>query len=127
MKVEPGRQIWSAGRILTPTGIGIALSLLGDQTLYTVLPNPEIMRQAGVSLTVVGIVLGLNRLTRMLSNWPVGLLYDRSRRRGLMIVSIAIGAISTLCYALATNELLLLFGRVLWGIAWSGIWIGGIS
>jgi MFS family permease len=114
----------SSGRVLTPVGFGIALSLLGDQTLYTVLPNPEIMKQAGVSLTTVGIVLGLNRLTRIISNGPVGLLYDRSNRRGLMIISIGVGAASTLCYVLAAGESLLLIGRVLWGIAWSGIWIG---
>lgn len=113
------------GRVLIPVGFGIALSLLGDQTLYTVLPNPEIMAQAGVTLTTVGIVLGLNRLTRIISNGPIGLLYDRSNRRALMIFSIGLGAVSTLCYVLAVDEPLLLMGRVLWGIAWSGIWIGG--
>ena len=114
----------SSGRVLAPLGIGIALSLVGDQTLYTVLADPRIISQAGISLAMVGIVLGINRVTRIFFNAPAGFLYDRSKRRGLMIVSIGIGAISTTCYALATDASLLLFGRVLWGIAWSGIWIG---
>jgi len=41
-----------------------------------------------------------------------------------MILSMALGSLSTLTYALAEGATLLLIGRVLWGIAWSGIWIG---
>jgi MFS family permease len=114
----------SSNRLLAILGIGIALSLAGDQTLYTVLADPQIVSQAGISLAMVGIVLGVNRLTRIFFNTPAGFLYDRSKRRRLMIISISIGALSTAFYALASDEGLLLFGRVLWGIAWSGIWIG---
>ena len=42
---------------MAPIGIGLALSLIGDTTLYTVLPNPEIAAQAGLSLAVVGVIL----------------------------------------------------------------------
>ena len=114
----------SSTRIFTPLGIGIALSLVGDQTLYVVLADPQIASQAGISLAMVGVVLGINRLTRIFSNSLAGVIYDRSKRRSFMIVSIGIGAISTACYAVATDATLLLIGRVLWGISWSGIWIG---
>jgi MFS family permease len=114
----------SPNRALIPLGIGITLSLLGDQTLYTVLPNPGFAAQAGVTLGMVGILLGVNRLVRVLFNGPMGILYDRLPRRGLMIASIGIGAISTWCYVLSTGQEFLLLGRVLWGVAWSGIWIG---
>jgi MFS family permease len=120
-KIDPST---SRGRILTPLGIGIALSLLGDQTLYVVLADPNIAAQAGISTAMVGIVLGINRLTRLFSNSPAGMLYDRFNRRTLMILSLALGSLSTLFYALAEGATLLLIGRVLWGIAWSGIWIG---
>ena len=78
----------SSTRIFTPLGIGIALSLVGDQTLYVVLADPQIASQAGISLAMVGVVLGINRLTRIFSNSLAGMLYDQSKRRGLMIVSI---------------------------------------
>lgn len=111
-------------RLLIPLGIGLILCLFGDATLYTVLPKADIMLEAGISLGMVGIVLGANRLIRILSNGPAGWLYDRLPRRRLMIASLALGAISTACYALSHGSTLLLAGRILWGIAWSGIWIG---
>jgi MFS family permease len=119
-----GPNTQSTNRVLAVLGVGIALSLLGDQTLYTVLADPRVLSKAGISLAMVGVVLGVNRLTRIFFNIPSGFLYDRSKRRRLMVLSISIGALSTACYALAPNATLLLFGRVLWGIAWSGIWIG---
>jgi MFS family permease len=109
---------------MVPLGIGLALSLLGDQTLYTVLPNPEIAAQAGVTLGMVGVLLGINRLTRVLFNIPAGTLYSKRPRRGLMIAAMCIAVLSTMFYAFASGVELLLIGRVLWGIAWSGIWIG---
>jgi MFS family permease len=114
-------------RVLVPLGIGIALSLLGDSTLYTVLPKPEIATQAGVTLALVGILLGVNRVVRLGFNVVAGTLYDRFSRRWLMIGSLSIGTISTVLYATSTGFWSLLLGRVLWGAAWSGLWIGGTT
>jgi MFS family permease len=111
-------------RLLFPLGIGLVLCLFGDATLYTVLPKPDILLETGLSLAMVGIVLGANRLVRILSNGPAGWLYDRLPRRGLMVGSLALGTISTAFYALSQGSTLLFAGRILWGIAWSGIWIG---
>ncbi len=111
-------------RLLIPLGIGLILCLFGDATLYTVLPKADIMLEAGITLGMVGVVLGANRLIRILSNGPAGWLYDRLPRRGLMVGSLVLGAVSTVCYALSHGSALLLAGRILWGIAWSGIWIG---
>jgi len=115
----------STMRVLVPLGVGTALSLLGDSTLYTVLPKPEIAAQAGVTLTLVGLLLGTNRIVRLIFNPTAGVLYDRLPRRGLLIGSLCIGAISTAMYAAGTGFVPLLIGRILWGAAWSGIWIGG--
>lgn len=114
-------------RILTPLGIGLALSLLGDATLYAVLPSPEIAAQAGLSLAMVGLLLGINRLVRLVFNGFAGWVYDRLPRRPLMIISLLIGTISTAFYAFGSGAFLLITGRVLWGLAWSGIWIGANS
>ncbi len=117
----------STSRVLVPLGIGIALSLLGDSTLYTVLPKPDIAAQAGVTLALVGVLLGINRIVRLGFNLIAGTLYDRFSRRWLMIGSLSIGTISTVIYAVSTGFWSLLMGRILWGAAWSGIWIGGTT
>jgi MFS family permease len=120
-------QIPHPNRVLTPLGIGLALSLLGDATLYAVLPSPDIAAQAGLSLAMVGFLLGINRLVRLVFNGFAGWMYDRLPRRPLMIVSLLIGTISTAFYAFGSGAFLLTTGRVLWGFAWSGIWIGANS
>jgi MFS family permease len=106
-------------------GIGIVLSLLGDNTLYTVLPDPTIWSQVGLTLAWVGILLGVNRIVRVIFNTGAGVLYDRLPRRGLLVGSLALGAVCNVTYALAFGPGLFLLGRVLWGAAWSGLWIGG--
>jgi MFS family permease len=114
----------SHNRVLTPLGLGLALSLLGDATLYAVLPSPIFAAQAGITLAMVGLVLGVNRLVRIVFNGPAGYLYDRLPRRPILLTSIFIGAFSTALYALSSGIVLMMIGRVLWGLAWSGIWIG---
>jgi MFS family permease len=98
---------------------------MGDSTLYTVLPKPDISAQAGITLSMVGILLGVNRLVRVVSNPIAGALFDQYPRRRLLIGSLGIGVLSTLIYAVSTGFWPYLLGRVLWGVAWSGLWIGG--
>ena len=113
--------------ILNLLGIGTALSLLGDATLYTVLPQPAIVEQLGITLAMVGLLLGANRAVRLLLNGPVGMLYDRMPRRGLLITALTLGACSSIFYALGHGVWLLLMGRILWGLAWALLWVGGNS
>lgn len=115
----------SPQRVLIPLGLGTVISLLGDATLYTVLPNPGIAAQAGLTLGMVGVLLGVNRAARLIVNGPVGLLYDRLPRRGLMVTSLLGGAVSSVLYAAGSGFWPLFLGRVLWGIAWAILWIGG--
>jgi len=115
----------SPSRVVLLLGAGTAVSLLGDSTLYTVLPRPEIAAQAGVSLAMVGVLLGANRVVRLLTNGLAGMLYDRLPRRRVLAASLFLGAISTLIFATSRGPVPLLFSRLLWGTAWSGIWVGG--
>ena len=124
IELDPGP---SPRRVLLPLGLGTAISLLGDSTLYTVLPQASIAASVGVTLTMVGILLGINRLVRLLSNPIAGILFDRLPTRRLMIASLFIGFISTTILAIGRGFETYLLARVLWGIAWSGIWIGGNS
>lgn len=112
-------------KVLLPLGLGTALSLMGDVTLYTVLPTHA--EEAGISLAAVGIILSANRFIRLFLNRPTGIAYDRSLRRHLFIPALLIGALSTAVYAATSGFWPLLVGRLLWGLAWSGIWIGGTT
>ena len=113
--------------ILNLLGIGTAISLLGDATLYTVLPHPDISTQLGISLSMVGLLLGANRAVRLVLNGPVGVLYDRMPRRGLLIAALSLGSGSSIFYAVSSGFWPLLMGRIFWGLAWSLLWVGGNS
>ena len=115
----------TAQQVVLLLGIGTAISLLGDSTLYTVLPRLDIASEAGVTLAMVGVLLGANRAIRLLTNGLAGVLYDRFPRRPLLIASLFAGAVSTLIFAAGQGPALLLVSRLLWGVAWSGIWVGG--
>jgi MFS family permease len=117
-RLDPKKAIW-------PVGIGTALSIFGDATLYTVLPTHT--REVGITLASVGLLLGINRAIRIFLNGPAGLLYDRLPRRVLFITGLLLGALSTAMYALSHSLWLLLLGRLFWGLSWSLIWIGGTT
>jgi MFS family permease len=104
-------------------GIGTCLSLFGDASLYAVLPTHT--AEAGVAVASMGILLSANRFVRLALNGPAGMAYDRWRRRPLFVATLFVGALSTAIYALTQGFWLLFLGRLLWGLAWSGIWVGG--
>ena len=112
-------------RVLFPLGLGTALSLMGDATLYAVLPTHT--ADAGISLAGVGVILGVNRAIRLVTNGPAGLAYDRWPRRSLFLPALLIGVLSTAIYAATRGFWPLFIGRLLWGLAWSGIWVGGAT
>jgi len=112
-------------KVLLPLGLGTALSLFGDATLYAVLPTHTV--DAGITLATVGVILSANRLIRLFLNRPAGIAYDRFPRRWLFIPALIIGSISTAIYAATSGFWPLLSGRLLWGLAWSGIWVGGAT
>lgn len=98
---------------------------MGDATLYTVLPTHTV--DAGITLAAVGVMLSVNRAVRLFSNGPAGLAYDRWPRRRLFVLALFVGALSTALYALVRGFWPMLLARMLWGLAWSGIWVGGAS
>lgn len=112
-------------RLLVPLGIAVSLSLPGDQTLYAVLPTQA--STVGISLGLVGVLLGINRVIRIPGNPIAGRLYDRWGRRRLFLLGLLLGILSTASYAVARNASHWLAGRLLWGIAWSLINVGGFT
>jgi DHA1 family multidrug resistance protein-like MFS transporter len=112
-------------RLLLPLGTAIGLSLAGDSTLYAVLANQT--EVVGISLGSVGILLGANRLIRIPGNPLAGALYDRLGRRPLFLWGLALGVLSTAAYGWARGFWPMLAARLLWGIAWSLINVGGYT
>jgi len=110
-------------RALAAISIATSLSLLGDTAMYTVLPTHT--AAAGVTLASVGILLSANRFIRLFLNGPIGILTDRWPRRRIFVPAVFLGALSTAIYAWSGSFWPLLSGRLLWGIAWAGLWISG--
>ncbi|MBK9049361.1 MAG: MFS transporter [Chloroflexi bacterium] len=99
------------------------LSLLGDATLYTVLPTHT--GEAGIVLAGVGVMLSANRWVRLGMNGVAGWLLDQRPRRHIFIPALFIGVLSNALVALGQGYWPLLVARLLWGTAWSGIWVAG--
>ena len=107
-----------------PLGFATALSLMGDVTLYTVLPTR--FADAGITLGTVGVVLSINRLIRLVTNNAMGWFFDRlPNRRVIFLGSLGLGVLTTTMYAMSAGLPPFLLARMLWGLAWSGIWVGG--
>ena len=102
-------------------GLGTAIALFADTSIYVVLPTHTLA--AGILLADVGLMLSANRIIRIFLNSPLGIFIERMPRRRVLIAAQLIGAVASLCYVVTGFELLLI-GRLLWGIAWAGIWIG---
>ena len=113
----------SPWRVVLPVGFGTSLSLIGDATLYTVLPTRA--AELGLALAAVGVLLSVNRFVRLGANGVAGWLCDRFSKRPLFIFSLLLGVVSTAVFALTTSYSWLLMARLLWGIAWAGIWVAG--
>jgi MFS family permease len=115
-------------RLLIPLGVGTVLALTGDLTLYAVLPAYASGASSAVfSLATIGLLLSANRLVRLLSNPLVGVLLAGHQRRGFVLTGFGLGACSTLLYVVARGTGVFLAGRLLWGISWSLIYIGGYT
>ncbi|MEC7228067.1 MAG: MFS transporter, partial [Candidatus Latescibacterota bacterium] len=95
-------------------GGATAFSLLGDQTLYAVLPTYYL--ELGLMPWHVGILLSANRLVRVFINHWSERISRMYSPRLLFMVSLFTGALLTAAYALLTSFVFLLLARVLWGI-----------
>ncbi len=108
---------------LLSVSLATSLSLLGDSAMYTVLPSQY--SAVGITLASVGVLLSVNRFIRVFLNGPVGILTDRWPRRWVFVPAVFLGGISTAIYALSGSFWPLMAGRLIWGLAWAGIWVSG--
>jgi MFS family permease len=103
----------------------VALSLLGDSLLYAVLPSQA--EAVGVPVGLVGVILSANRFIRLLSNPWAGSVCDHLGYARPFTAALLLGALTTAVYGLATGFWLLFFARVLWGVSWSFLRVGGLG
>lgn len=113
----------SGARLTTTAGLVIALCILGDSFLYSLLPLEA--DRLGIALPLVGVLLSANRLVRLLSNTAAGGVYERFGAQRPFVFSAALGILTTAVYALGQGFWLFLPARLGWGMAWSGLRQGG--
>ena len=110
-------------------GLGLAgaysLALLGDQMLYVFLPSHP--AEAGIAASSLGLVLSANRIVRLAANSLGGVLSDRLGRRRPYLLGMVLALVSTAGYLVSHSLVPLLVCRMLWGIAFSLLVVGGVS
>ncbi|MFQ5855640.1 MAG: MFS transporter [Anaerolineae bacterium] len=111
--------------VIIPLGVALALSLAGDSTLYASLPSQP--ATTGITVGMLGWILGINRAVRIVLNPLAGLLYDPGRRRPLFILGMSLGTLSTTLYALVDGFWPLFAARIIWGTAWALLLVGGYT
>src|SRR6185436_2078130 len=113
------------GRAVALSGAVIGLGLLGDTLIYAVLPLYHV--DWGISLVMVGVLLSLNRWTRLLANSAVAVIGERVGARHLMIAAALGSAVSTTCYGLDGGDALQIAARILWGISFAALNLGSLA
>ena len=101
------------------TATATALSLLGDQALYALLPL--YFQEIGLLPIQVGILLSANRWVRLLTNHLAERLVVRFPVNLLLVLSLVLGALLSLAYAYISSFLVLFIARGLWGLCFSFI------
>ena len=95
----------------------MALSMLGNEMLYTVLPS--IHSQAGVPVEAIGLIFSMNRFTRLLSNTGASWVVDKFGRRWPLIYASCAAIFVTAGYGIIYGVWMFLAFRVMWGIIYS--------
>src|SRR5215203_3180427 len=106
-------------------GLTMSFALLGDALLYVALPASA--GELGLPLWTVGVLLGANRLVRLITNTLAARMFGRFGGRWPM-VSAAIGAVvTTTMYGAAPAFPALLVARVGWGTCFSILRLGAFT
>ncbi len=106
-------------------GLAVGLALFGDLSLYAALVTQ--LDATGLSLAQVGILLSVHRVIRIPANPLVGMLLNRFGRRPLFVLGAALGVLSTALYGLGYGFWQFLAARLLWGLAWALLNVGGLT
>ena len=109
-------------RVLLVTTI-VGAVIMGDSMLYNVLPSQ--VAAFGVPTGLVGVLLSANRFVRIASNPMAAWIFDRFGldRPLLFVVILSVG--TTVAYGAGEGFAVLLIARILWGVCYSLLRLGG--
>jgi len=110
-------------RWVVAVSLAVAGTLPGDSLLYAVLPI--VWADLGLELWMVGVLLSANRLVRVVTNPIAGWCVERTGMRGPFLAAVFASVGTTAAYALGSGFALLLAARILWGVCWSFLRLGG--
>lgn len=103
--------------------LATASTLPGDAFLYTILPT--VWPELGLELWMVGVLLSANRFVRLLTNPFSGWCVDRIGLRIPFLASVFLSVVTTASYGIRAGFLTFLGARLLWGLCWSFLRLGG--
>ncbi|MDA0798178.1 MAG: MFS transporter [Chloroflexi bacterium] len=97
--------------------------LLGDSSLYALLPSR--LEAFSVTPTGAGLILGINRYIRILSNSGAGWVVQRVGVAWPLAFAVVLASATTFAYGAASGFWMLFVAHALWGVAWSFLRLGG--
>ena len=109
-------------RVLTITAI-VAAVIMGDSMVYAVLPTN--VSAFAVSAGLVGVLLSANRFVRLVSNPLADRLFRRFGAERPLALAVVLSIGTTLAYGIGPGFAVLLIARLLWGVCYSILRLGG--
>jgi len=102
---------------------------LGGGVVFPILPLLGL--RLGIPAALIGLILSLNRITRLAVNPLTGMVVDRFGARWPLILGMLIEAVSTLCFYVGAQGVQaaawFLAGRAMWGVGSSLLIVGVLS
>ena len=102
----------------------VAASLLGDGSLYVVLP--VVFASRGLQPWQVGIILSANRWIRLLTNGPAARLLGFASVRTTFSCALIVGGLTSVTYGITSAFPVIFIARLFWGACWSVIRLTGL-
>ena len=99
------------------------ICLLGDSSLYVLLPSR--LDAFAVTPAGAGLILGINRYIRIVSNSGAGWVVQRTGIAWPVAFAVVLAAATTFVYGAMPGFWPLFIAHGLWGIAWSFLRLGG--
>ena len=112
-------------RPVLQVGLVMSLALLGDALLYVALPAHA--AELGLPLWSVGVLLGANRIVRLVTNGLAATAFRRVGGRAPMIAASIWAAITTAMYGLTPTLVPFVVARLVWGTCFSILRLGAFT
>ena len=97
----------------------LSIALLGDALIYAVLP--VYAENFEVTLGWVGVLLSANRFVRVFAYGVITKFIYHIGARRICFVAIIAAAASTMVYGVGQGPVILLIGRIIWGLAYAAL------